>query len=55
MVAVKGYIRRHGRPLAIYADKASHFCTTRKASLEEQLNGTSALTQIQRALGEMGI
>jgi hypothetical protein len=55
MAAIKGYIRRHGRPLAIYADKASHFRTTRKASLEEQLNGTSALTQIQRALGELGI
>jgi transposase len=55
MAALRGYIRRHGRPLAIYADKASHFCTTRQASLEEQLHGTPALTQIQRALGELGI
>jgi len=55
MAAMDGYIRRHGRPLAIYADKASHFLTTRKASLEEQLRGTPALTQIQRALGELGI
>jgi len=55
MAAIRGYIRRHGRPLAIYADKASHFRTTRKASLEEQLRGTPALTQIQRALEELGI
>lgn len=55
MAALKGYIRRHGRPMAIYADKASHFRTTRQASMEEQLNGTPALTQIQRALGALGI
>ena len=55
MAAIKGYIKRHGRPLAIYADKASHFLTTRKASVEEQLKGTPALTQIQRALKELDI
>jgi len=55
MATIKGYIKRHGRPMAIYVDKASHFRTTRKASVEEQLNGTPALTQIQRALGELGI
>jgi transposase/signal recognition particle subunit SEC65 len=55
MAAIKGYIKRHGRPVAIYADKASHFRTTRKASVEEELNGTPALTQIQRALKELGI
>ena len=41
--------------MAIYADKASHFLTTRKASVEEQLKGTPALTQIQRALKELDI
>ena len=55
MAAIKGYIKRHGRPLAIYADKASHFLTTKKPSVEEQLNGTPALTQIQRALKELDI
>jgi len=55
MAVLGSYIRRHGRPLAIYADKASHFRTTRQASVEEQLRDTPALTQIQRALGELGI
>jgi hypothetical protein len=55
MAVLRSYIRRHGRPLAIYADKASHFRTTRQASVEEQLRDMPALTQIQRALGELGI
>ena len=55
MALLRDYIRRCGRPRAIYADKASQFRTTRRASLEEQLQGQEAQTQLQRALRELDI
>ncbi len=55
MLALRGYLRKHGRPLAIYADKASHFRTTRQPQLEEALEGRKAETQIQRALRELSV
>ena len=55
MRLLHGYIRRFGRPSALYADKASHFKVNRPANLEEQLAGREAETQIGRALRELGI
>ncbi len=55
MQALRMYLRRYGRPVAIYADKASHFHTTRSADLEEKLQGRAPETQIGRALRELGI
>ncbi len=55
MDMIRRHLRRHGRPLAIYADRASHFKTTRSATEEEQLAGREAETQIQRALRELDI
>jgi hypothetical protein len=55
MGMIRSYLRRYGRPVAIYADKASHFKTTRRADLEETLQGRSAETQIARALRDLGI
>lgn len=55
MAILRSYFRRYGRPLAIYADKASHFMTTRRADLEESLAGRAAETQITRALRELDI
>ena len=55
MSSLRQYLRRHGRPLAIYADRASHFMTTRDATQDEQLAGRDAETQIQRALRELDI
>jgi len=55
MDLLKDYLRRSGRPKAIYADKASHFKTTRDATVDEQLAGREAETQIQRALRELDI
>jgi hypothetical protein len=55
MDLIRRFLRRHGRPLAIYADRASHFKTTRSATEEEQLAGREAETQIQRALRELDI
>lgn len=55
MALLREYFRRQGRPQAIYADRASHFTTTRQASAAEQLAGREAETQIQRALRELDI
>lgn len=55
MDLIRRHLRRNGRPLAVYADRASHFKTTRSATEEEQLAGREAETQIQRALRELDI
>ena len=49
------YVKRKGRPVAIYADRSSIFTTTRQATIEEQLDGKEAQTQVGRALQELGI
>lgn len=55
MTMIRDYIRKHGRPVAIYADKASHFKTTRQASVDEALRELQPETQIARALRQLGI
>ena len=40
-----GWLRRWGRPRALYTDKSSLFRTTRSARLDEQLGGQPARTQ----------
>ncbi len=55
MTIIRDYIRKYGRPVAIYADKASHFKTTRQASVDEALRELQPETQIERALRELGI
>ncbi len=55
MALMRFWLKRYGRPLALYADKASHFTTTRHATLEEDLQGLPAQTQIGRALSELDI
>lgn len=55
MRLLRDYIRLYGRPLAIYADRHSIYQTNRKASVEEQLQGVEAQTQMARALRELDI
>jgi transposase len=55
MTHLRDYIRRYGRPVAVYADRASHFTTTRQPNRDEELAGQKAQTQIERALDELGI
>ena len=55
LAMIRRYLTRHGRPVALYGDKASHFKTTRCAGLEEALAGRAAETQVERALRELGI
>ena len=55
MAHLKAYIERYGRPRAFYGDKASHFRVNRSATVQEQLEGLDAQTQIERALCELDI
>jgi len=52
---LKTYLQRGGRPVAFYTDKAGLFKVNRAANREEQLRGQEPLTQIGRALEELGI
>lgn len=59
MGVLERYVRKHGRPLAFYTDKASHFQTAVKTKRDEQGQGKDRPemppTQIGRALQELGI
>jgi transposase/uncharacterized protein (UPF0248 family) len=55
MQMLMAYLKRYGRPVAIYADRASHFRTTRATTLQEQLDDREPETQIGRALRELAI
>lgn len=55
MRVLRGYLRRWGRPVAVYTDKASLFRINRAPKLEEQLRAERPKTQIGRALAEFGI
>ena len=55
MEMIRLWMRRYGRPKAIYADKASHFRVNRPATTEETLEGLEAETQIGRALRETDV
>jgi transposase len=52
---LEGWLRRYGRPLAHYTDKASIFRTAGPQPLPEQLRGEPLRTQFGRALHELGI
>ena len=52
---LRAYLKRWGRPLAVYTDKAGLFRTNRPPRTEEQLEAERPKTQIGRALEELGI
>jgi transposase len=52
---LRAYLRRWGRPVAVYTDKAGLFKVNRAPRPEEQLEGERPKTQIGRALQELGI
>ena len=52
---LQGWLRRYGRPMAHYTDKASIFRKAGPQPLPEQLRGDPLRTQFGRALNELGI
>lgn len=55
MRLLRDCIQLHGRPVAIYADRHSIYRVNREATVDEQLQGLEAETQVGRALRELGI
>lgn len=49
------YIRQHGIPLAVYADKHTTYRSPAEPTIEEQLAGTEPQSQFGRALEELGV
>ncbi len=55
MRTTRPYLRKWGRPAALYVDKDSIYNVNRPANVEEQLSGKDPITQFTRAMGELGI
>lgn len=51
----QAYLRRYGRPLALYVDRDSIYKTTRDADKDEQLRDEQPMTQFTRAMSELGV
>ena len=49
------YVRKHGVPIAIYLDGHSTYKSTGKPSIEDELNNTRPLSEVERALKELGV
>ena len=52
---LEDWLRRCGRPVALYTDQGSVFVVNRPRSMDEQLAGEPARSQFGRALQELGI
>ena len=55
MDSFKGYIKKHGIPLSVYLDKHTTYKSTKKRTMEDELNNIDPLSQFGRALGELGV
>jgi len=55
MRTAKSYLRKWGRPGALYVDRDSIYNVNRKTSVDEELRGEKAITQFTRAMGELDI
>jgi len=49
------YLRKHGRPVALYVDKDSIYTVNRKTNIDEELRDEDPITQYKRAMAELGI
>ena len=55
MDSFKRYAKKYGLPQSIYIDKHSTYKSTGKPSIEDELNNREPLTQVGRALRELGV
>ncbi|MDH4237301.1 MAG: ISNCY family transposase [Nitrospira sp.] len=55
MDSFQRYIRQHGIPLAVYADKHTTYRSPAEPTIEEQLAGAAPQSQFGRALAELGV
>lgn len=55
MNSFRRYIRKYGIPQTVYLDKHSTYKSTKKSTIEDELNNQKNLTQFGRALKELGV
>jgi hypothetical protein len=55
MDSFKCYIKRYGIPLSVYLDKHTTYKSTKKPSIEDQLNNLEPLSEVARAFKELGV
>lgn len=55
MDSFKHYIQKYGLPMSVYLDKHTTYKSPAKASIEDQLNDSPALSEFERALKELGV
>jgi len=55
MDSFKRYIKKYGLPLSIYLDRHTTYKSTKKPSVEDELNDIEPLSQFGRAVSELGV
>lgn len=55
MESLRRYFRRYGLPESIYLDKHSTYKLSGKNTIEAELRGEELLSEVERALGELGV
>jgi hypothetical protein len=55
MDSFKRYIEKYGMPVSIYLDKHPTYKSTKKQTIEDELNNTEPLSQFSRAVNELGV
>ena len=55
MDSFKCYIKKYGIPQSVYLDKHSTYKSTKKPTIEDELNNTKPLTQLERVFNELGV
>jgi len=55
MDSFKRYILKFGMPVSIYLDKHPTYKSTKKQTIEDELNNTEPLSQFARAVDELGV
>jgi transposase len=55
MDSFKRYIEKYGVPVSVYLDKHPTYKSTKKQTIEDELNNTEPLSQFSRAVKELGV
>lgn len=55
MESFKKYVKKNGIPQQVYLDMHTTYKSPKKASIEDELNNQRSLTQVGRALKELGV
>ena len=55
MASFKSYAKKYGLPQKLYLDRHSTYKSSKKPSIEDELNNREPQSQVQRALDELGV